>query len=243
MEKIKKSPSEIIIDDIMRKIEDGTLKPGQKIIPQRKMAKEYKTGIGSVREALKALKLLKLIKVRAGDGAYIENIQPFSLLYPLKIKSPLSLEDILDFYRIRKMLDVEAYKEVIDRAGENEIAELKKIIKNMKKYSEDIMNKSSFDKYLHEDIRFHKTVFRFTKNKFLILFIDFISDVLIGNYGHYFGGFETTPKSQDDHEKIMQAIIEKNKKDAEFYCIKNIDYTMKNIIKEYLNIDYIDETA
>lgn len=56
---------------IAAKIKDGTLKPGDKIDSEAKLAEEYQVSRGTVRRALGLLKQARLIETRMGSGSYV----------------------------------------------------------------------------------------------------------------------------------------------------------------------------
>jgi GntR family transcriptional repressor for pyruvate dehydrogenase complex len=60
-----------IADSIRSRIFDGTYRPGEKLPPERELARQLKVNRGSLREALKKLQHLGLIRIRQGDGTRV----------------------------------------------------------------------------------------------------------------------------------------------------------------------------
>ncbi|MBN2322125.1 MAG: FadR family transcriptional regulator [Spirochaetes bacterium] len=60
-----------IVDQIRKGILDGRLKTGDRLPPERELAKEFGTSRASIREALSALELLGLIECKIGQGNFI----------------------------------------------------------------------------------------------------------------------------------------------------------------------------
>jgi len=60
-----------VIDQILSSIEDGSLKAGERLPSEAKLAELTGVGRTSVREALAALRLMGIVETRVGDGSYI----------------------------------------------------------------------------------------------------------------------------------------------------------------------------
>ena len=63
-------------DQIRRRITVGDLKPGQRIEPSWKLARELQISLPALREALAALSYLGMIEVRHGVGIFVAQRQP-----------------------------------------------------------------------------------------------------------------------------------------------------------------------
>jgi molybdopterin/thiamine biosynthesis adenylyltransferase/DNA-binding transcriptional regulator YhcF (GntR family) len=57
-------------------IADGTFKPGDKLPPERRLARQLEVGRSTIREALQSLALMNLINVQPGRGTYVNEIDP-----------------------------------------------------------------------------------------------------------------------------------------------------------------------
>jgi len=60
-----------VVEGILSSIQDGSLKPGERLPSEAKLAELTGVGRTSVREALAALRLMDVIETRVGDGSYI----------------------------------------------------------------------------------------------------------------------------------------------------------------------------
>jgi len=60
-----------VIDQILSSIQDGTLKAGERLPSEAKLAELTGVGRTSVREALAALRLMGVVETRVGDGSYV----------------------------------------------------------------------------------------------------------------------------------------------------------------------------
>ncbi len=60
-----------VVDQVLSSIRDGSLKPGECLPSEAKLAELTGVGRTSVREALAALRLMGVVETRVGDGSYI----------------------------------------------------------------------------------------------------------------------------------------------------------------------------
>ena len=74
LKKIKKSTmAELIIDQILQMIEDGTFVPGQKLPSEKNLAEILCVSRPTLREAMRSLMSMGLIEIRCGDGTYLND--------------------------------------------------------------------------------------------------------------------------------------------------------------------------
>src|SRR5262245_33493478 len=103
----KQSVAEEIAGQLRDLILTGTYAPGDKLPPERNLAKELGVNRSSLREALKKLEHLGLVKIRQGDGTRVQDfmqtggIDLVSHLVPLAQAGGFAiLRDMLEFRRI-----------------------------------------------------------------------------------------------------------------------------------------------
>ena len=60
-----------VVDEILSSIHDGSLKAGERLPSEAKLAELTGVGRTSVREALAALRLMGVVETRVGDGSYV----------------------------------------------------------------------------------------------------------------------------------------------------------------------------
>ncbi|AJH75636.1 HTH-type transcriptional regulator lutR [Bacillus cereus ATCC 4342] len=87
-------------------IKNGTLKPGDKLLPVHQLAEQFQVGRSAVREALSALRAMGLIEMKQGEGTYVKNFDSSSLTKSLNNRLLMKKEDILNLLEVRKVLEV-----------------------------------------------------------------------------------------------------------------------------------------
>jgi len=92
--------SDIILEQLENMILEGSLAPGQKLPPERELAKQFDVSRPSLREAIQKLEVKGLVYRRQGGGTYIKNQLEEGMtdpLFELISKHPESQFDLLEF--------------------------------------------------------------------------------------------------------------------------------------------------
>lgn len=92
--------SDVIMSQLEGMILEGSLKPGQKLLPERELAKQFDVSRPSLREAIQKLEAKGLVNRRQGGGTYVSDqiLKGFSdPLFDLMAQSNESQFDLLEF--------------------------------------------------------------------------------------------------------------------------------------------------
>ena len=65
------SAPEILVEQIIKQIKSGKLKPGVVLPSQRELARVFEVGLGTVREAVKILNVMGYLQVKPGKGTFV----------------------------------------------------------------------------------------------------------------------------------------------------------------------------
>ena len=103
-EKQIKAP-EMVANQIMRQIEEGKLKPGQKLPTQMELSKQFGVGMSSIREAVNVLEVMGYLKVSHGSGTYIRSEIPFSKTLLEKLENDLRFISTYELLELRELLE------------------------------------------------------------------------------------------------------------------------------------------
>jgi GntR family transcriptional regulator, transcriptional repressor for pyruvate dehydrogenase complex len=227
-----KSLVKAVIDEIIYQIEQGSLKPGDKLDSQRDLTKKLNVGIGCVREAIQSLNLAGIVNIRPGKGVYINNISMESLLNPTQINIALSFKnkkDIMDFCDAREVIEIGAIKYIIKNIKEQDILELEKLIDDMSKFIEE----NNTDLYRIYDFKFHNLLIKSTNNHSLTNMYKFLSKLLLESFQLKSSNSRyITERGKKEHEEILNAIKSKDEKMIDLTIKKHLDNSRIRIIKE-----------
>ena len=153
--------SDEIVDQFIDLIERGILKPGDKLPPEREMAKELGISRLPLREALKALQTMGFIDIQNRRKILIQPITKSALQDPLSVVLEGNIQKVFELLEIRKALESLAATRATEMADEKDIEELEQIITRMKK---DFKEGALGDK---ADADFHLAISRAAHNTIL----------------------------------------------------------------------------
>jgi GntR family transcriptional repressor for pyruvate dehydrogenase complex len=126
----KKILAEEIAERIRTRIFDGTFKPGEKLPPERELARQLRVNRSSLREGLKMLQQLGLVSIRHGDGTRVlDFFQTASIEVVKYLLNDSSLErgkimsDIMD---VRKIICSQVVKLASSAITRHEIEDLRR---------------------------------------------------------------------------------------------------------------------
>lgn len=207
-DKIKRIPLQSeIIRYIQEYIEENHLKAGDRLPSQGQLIQMMGVSRTSLREAMKTLEARGIIKVRNGKGIYVSEGEGSAI--PILLDFTREKERLLDILEVRKVLEKEILRMVIHRAEPEEIQELGEITSVlMEKYHRG-------EQQTMEDKKFHYTIYRLSHNQVMYEMILSISNVMDRFWEFPLDMEDPFLKSLPLHEKLYQAICEKNVKKAQ----------------------------
>jgi len=131
-------------DQIKRSIVEGAYKPGQRLKALR-VAQELKISRTPVKEALGRLEQEGLVRREPGSGYIVRG---------------LSISDILNLYKVREVLEIEAAREALP----NLTAEALRSMHAALEHADILLGKNNFNEFLRANRRFHNIILAHTGN-------------------------------------------------------------------------------
>lgn len=146
-----KKTYESIIDSIKTDIVNGKIQPGQKLAPERELARKFNVSRTSIREALRTLEILGVIKSIQGSGNFIAGDVEKSLIESMSMMFLLQNIDSLQIYQFREALETKAAMLAVQNIDDEQIMKLEELVTKMAE-TEDESTKTALDKELHDTI-------------------------------------------------------------------------------------------
>jgi GntR family transcriptional repressor for pyruvate dehydrogenase complex len=150
--------SEEIAHRLINSIVSGRFRFGERLPPERELARYMNVGRPTLREALRVLSMLGLVDVRHGDGTFVvENHADF-------IARAFSWTILLDRRSVDELIDARAAVESMlaelaaQRADPGEVLQLRRLVHTMQEAAHDA---KSFSK---ADLEFHLVIARSARN-------------------------------------------------------------------------------
>jgi len=195
-----KKTYEAIIDSIKTDIMRGKIKPGQKLPPERELAKKFNVSRTSIREALRTLEILGVIKSVQGSGNYITGDVEKSLVESMSTMFLLQQIDSLEFYQIREALEIKAAMLAVQNIDDEQIMKLEKLVSEMAQ-SEDEATRTALDK------QFHETIAAASNNSMIRQILDILSEVITQDIKQRRLEILSDPDNSKELQKIHEAIL------------------------------------
>ncbi len=152
------SLTDLFVEQITEMIFSGTLRAGDKLPPERKMADDMNVSIAVINGGINRLVQMKLLKSESRKGVFVADyiqdgdINTMMMLMEYR-KMPLDNELISMMEYMRKAIEIQSVKHACKNRTADNLANLKKIYNEMK----SIENKAS-EKYVNLMFDFHHEV-------------------------------------------------------------------------------------
>ncbi|NLU53265.1 MAG: FadR family transcriptional regulator [Clostridiaceae bacterium] len=221
-----KKTYEAIIDSIKTDIMNGKIKPGQKLPPERELAKKFNVSRTSIREALRTLEILGVIKSVQGSGNYITGDVEKSLIESMSMMFLLQQIDSLEFFQFREALELKAAMLAVQNIDDEKIKKLEELVAKMGE-SEDEATRSALDKQLHD------TIAAASKNSIIIQILNILSEVISQDIKERRSEILSDPKNakrlQRIHEEMVYSLKQRDARATYTAFSKHFD-----LIAEYI---------
>lgn len=156
------SLSQVIVDQILRLVRDGQLRPGDPLPSEAEMMRMLKLGRSSIREGLRGLSILGVVATWPGKGTIIAQSarSPFEDIHKTA-KSQLQTLELLDLLEVRESLEGKAAELAAQRATDAEIAA-------MRRTGEEVARDVAAGRvYFRSNTEFHLAIARASHNRIL----------------------------------------------------------------------------
>lgn len=210
--------SDKVVKEIFSMIEKGSLKPGDKLPTETVFAEKLGVSRGILREALTILQSQGYISRKPKDGTYIREL-------PIKnrINEPIiavfkkaSYKDLLE---MRESLEQKIVELVIERATNEEIEDIEKMLKSPNKE----------DKGVLQDQDFHLKIAILSKNIILINFMNIYYDLIHDIAENTLKNPKRFELVTQEHISIIEAIKERDVEKAKKAILLHLNMVEKSI--------------
>jgi GntR family transcriptional repressor for pyruvate dehydrogenase complex len=114
-------------------IEQGILRAGDRLPPQRELEVQMGVSRTALREAISGLTALGVLDVSVSRGTYVRRVPPEMLLNPAALRFRMEQETLLHSIEVREILEVEAIALAAERANEQDLKGLKDALDRIRK--------------------------------------------------------------------------------------------------------------
>lgn len=221
--------SDAVAASLERHILEGSLKPGDRLPPERELAAEFGVSRPSLREAIQKLASKGMVQSRQGGGTYVTdslNSSFFDPWHDMLGSHPDLREDMLEF---RHMLEGQAAAWAAERATEADLLRLEKAFAALAEAFET----DDAEKRSSADIDFHQAIGDAAHNALLGHMSTALLRLMHDNIRLNLGELKAIPAASSllmsQHGAIYKAIVERKPQVARSAAETHIDFVRETL--------------
>jgi GntR family transcriptional repressor for pyruvate dehydrogenase complex len=196
----RKILSERIAAMILSLIKDRQLQSGDRLPPERELAKLLGVSRPPLREALRALSMMNILEIRQGSGTYIATLEPELLVQHLDLIFALEDTTYLELLRARRVLEGGLAEMAAQNITDAEIQDLRECLaKSIRSIDQPMA-------FLKSDLELHRIVCEAARNLILSKLMTSISKPGIHSRYRTTEIRDVRIQTVKDHEEIVAAI-------------------------------------
>lgn len=202
-------PVDSIINQLKYLISSGQLKPGDKLLSERKLAEKFGVGRAPVREAIKKLEFYGILKTQPQSGTIVAALETSALEGLISDALQIETYDFYSLVETRLILEVNAIRLCCERRTEHD---LKLIEKDLIKCEKKIKAGSPA---VEEDLNFHRQIAQASKNQVLKSMMLIITPDIMTNYRKYWICSKNKMVAGIEHQLLFEYIRNQDADGAE----------------------------
>jgi GntR family transcriptional regulator, transcriptional repressor for pyruvate dehydrogenase complex len=225
---------EEVSDELYEMIRSGSLKPGEQLDSIQQLAENFQVGRPAIREALSALSSMGLIEIKQGEGTFVKTFDPAIMNHPLSAALLMDQDNIKHLLEVRKILESGTAEVAAKKRTEENLIELKDMLFNMEKVSDD---EELSDK---ADISFHVAVANASQNELLITLMNHVSELMTEKMRDIrrvalYSEEMTLKQLYQQHVRIYDAILaqdEDGARSAMLFHLQSVEESLDRVIQK-----------
>ncbi|GAB2556239.1 FadR/GntR family transcriptional regulator [Gracilibacillus alcaliphilus] len=217
----RKSLKTTIIQEIKQYIIEHNLKAGDKLPAERKFMEIFGVSRSVIREALSYLENTGVIRVRQGQGAFLNKTNIENLLDNFFFLWQINGGNISDIQSLRAIFETSAIDEIYRQKQEDALLTLKQQVQTSRHATTETERKEA-------DRNFHSQLLKATNNELFIQISHMITSYFFSVAAHITLTEKEFHTLHDEHEEIVDLLIEGNIEEAKRKLTIHIDKTKKS---------------
>lgn len=187
-------------EKLRKLIEREGYKSGDRLPPERELARMLGMGRPAIREAIKALCILDITESRRGAGTFVKSASTLSLNWPQRLETIRPDFDMLQLLEVRKMIEPQAAYLCATRATLEQVSEMER---HLLSQAADPENRQAAAR---SDYLFHDVIIRSAGNEILDDLTRFLSPLLVRSRQITAGAVPELTRMAREHRAIFEAI-------------------------------------
>jgi GntR family transcriptional repressor for pyruvate dehydrogenase complex len=200
--------TEEVIARVSDLIKGAQLKAGDRLPPERALAKQLGVSRPSLRAGLRAMSSMGVLKSRQGAGTFVADGPPTLDSEPLRLLAALHGFSFNHMFEARSILEVGAAGLAAEHATGEQLATLADEIAEM------YANLNDPQQYLLHDICFHRAVAAASNNPTLVTLVEMVSAVMYERRRETIERAHDFTESLELHQQVYRAIRSRQPEEA-----------------------------
>jgi GntR family transcriptional regulator, transcriptional repressor for pyruvate dehydrogenase complex len=193
-----------VVEHVRSLIARGEVKPGDRLPPERDLARQLKISRSSLRAGIGFLSAMGVLKSRHGAGTFVSSGPPALDSSSLTVLGALHNFLPWQMFEARIVLESNIAALAAERATDEHLAELAEEVAEM------YASLGDPQEYLIHDVRFHRTIARAAGNPILAALMETITANLYDNRSKTVAHSVDLKESAELHREIYRAIRSHN---------------------------------
>jgi GntR family transcriptional regulator, transcriptional repressor for pyruvate dehydrogenase complex len=207
---------EKIINQIQSLIDNGRLKYGDQLPPERELTNIFKVSRHTVREAILSLEVKKILKSRPGSGTFVileDEATAVDFLAKAIHREKNTLSEIFQF---RELIEPQIAGLAAQNATPEDILKLENILEQQQIELDNTMASKNLDE------KFHFALSRATGNSVLLQVIKLLNNILLKSRDEHSLSPRRNKLSLKGHQHILDAIKKGDSKTAKDLMVAHL---------------------
>ena len=197
---VKREAAKQAVDRLRDLILQGEFSAGERLPPERLLARELGVSRSTLREAIRALVVMNVLVSRHGDGTYVSSLEPDLLAEPFELMVSLSDESLSHLFEVRRVLETACAGLAAERISDEELVQFDRILEHSEAARDDP------EELLDRDVELHTAVVRATRNPLLIRIMSGVGALALASRRRTISLPGVADRSLADHARIVSAL-------------------------------------
>ena len=218
---------EQVAEQIQKLIAQGTLKPGDRLPPERELATRFGVARSSIRDAVRTLEVMGILEPRQGAGTVVRDLSADSLVVPLATVLVRKRELVSELLDVRRMLEPGLAARAAKNATVEEVLELEDILRRQ------AVKLRRGEPSIEEDSEFHYVIGKAARNSVVLKVLDVLMDLLRESRARSLQAPGRPERSYAGHMRVLRAIKRRDPEAAEKAVRKHLEEIESNVMRQF----------
>ncbi|MGB8953868.1 MAG: FadR/GntR family transcriptional regulator [Tumebacillaceae bacterium] len=211
---------EQVAEHIKQMIEQGFLKPGDKLPPMNELAVKFGVSRATVREAFSSLVGMGLIDLRHGEGTFVQKIDVQTMVTePMNAALLLGWSDLQQLMEVRRLLETGIVGWACERAAEEDLRAIADALETMGRAEKHL------EEQVSADLQFHMAIAQASGNDVLINLMNTLAEGIRSFLRTVWAEEGQEQRLLDEHRELYEAIAARDRQRATQLLLEHLERT------------------